>query len=212
MKERLYTFVDAYRRHLSVAAYVVVAVCIALVVYVCGAYFLGSEKVYAPEHVTVLKSTTTPSMSLTASRPARLIIPKLKIDAPFEILNLNPDKTVGVPKEYTTVGWYSGSKTPGEIGPSVILGHVDSYKGPAVFFFLGGLDKGDTFTVRRDDGSEAHFEVDLLERYPQSDFPTDKVYGPISFAGIRLITCSGKYDHTTKRYSNNLVVYGHLVP
>jgi sortase (surface protein transpeptidase) len=212
MKERLYTFVDAYRRHLSVAAYVVAAVCVALVTYVGGTYFLGNEKVYAPALETPAKSTTTPAVHLTPSRPVRLIIPKLKIDAPFEILDLNPDKTVGVPKEYTTVGWYSGSKTPGEIGPSVILGHVDSYKGPAVFFYLGRLDKGDTFTVRRDDGSDAHFEVDSLERYSQSDFPTDKVYGPIPFAGIRLITCSGKYDHATKRYSNNLVVYGHLVP
>ena len=135
MKERLYTFVDAYRRHLSVAAYVVVAVCVALATYVGGTYFLGNEKVYAPSLETT-KGTTTPSVHLTPSRPVRLIIPKLHIDAPFEILSLNADKTVGVPKEYTTVGWYSGSKTPGEIGPSVILGHVDSYKGPAVFFFL----------------------------------------------------------------------------
>ncbi len=209
MKERLYTQVDAYRRHLSVAAYVVMVVCVALATYLGGTYYLGNEKVYAPilEHT----STTTSALHLATSRPTRLIIPKLKVDAPFEILNLNPDKTVGVPKEYTTVGWYSGSKTPGEIGPSVILGHVDSYQGPAVFFYLGRLDKGDRFTIRRADGSDATFEVDLLERYPQSNFPTEKVYGPIGFAGIRLITCSGKYDHVTKRYSNNLVVYGHLV-
>ena len=165
---------------------------------------------YAPS-LEATKGTTTPSVHLASSRPVRLIIPKLHIDAPFEILGLNSDKTVGVPKEYTTVGWYSGSKTPGEIGPSVILGHVDSYKGPAVFFFLGRLEKGDQFTIERSDRSKALFEVDSLERYPQSDFPTDKVYGPIGFAGIRLITCSGKYDHDTKRYSNNLVVYGHLV-
>ena len=209
MKERLYTFVDAYRRHLSVAAYVVVAVCVALVTYLGGTYYLGNEKVYAP---TLPQATSTSEIKLHASRPTRLIIPKLKIDAPFEILGLNADRTVGVPKEYDTVGWYSGSKTPGEIGPSVILGHVDSYKGPAVFFYLGRLDKGDRFTIRREDGSEAHFEIDSLDRYPQSDFPTDKVYGSIGFAGVRLITCSGKYDHATKRYSNNLVVYGHLVP
>ena len=208
MKERLYTFVDAYRRHLSVAAYVVVAVVVALVTYLGGTYYLGNEKVYAP---ALPQATTTPAVHLAASHPTRLIIPKLKVDAPFEILGLNADKTVGVPKEYTTVGWYSGSKTPGEIGPSVILGHVDSYKGPAVFYFLGRLDKGDRFAIQREDGSVATFEVDTLERNPQSDFPTDKVYGPIAFAGIRLITCSGKYDHATKRYSNNLVVYGHLV-
>ena len=211
MKEHLYTFVDAYRRHLSVAAYVVVGCVVVMVLCVGVVYYIRVPKVYAPAPEVSAKSTTTPVVHLAPSRPVRLIIPKLKIDAPFETLDLNADKTVGVPKEYTTVGWYSGSKTPGEIGPSVVLGHVDSYKGPAVFFFLGRLDKGDRFTIHREDGSDATFEVDLLERYPQSDFPTEKVYGPIDFAGIRLITCSGKYDHATKRYSNNLVVYGHLV-
>lgn len=203
---------DAYRRHRKVAAYAVLGVLLGVGAYLAFERFVATP-VYAP---TIREeATTTPQATrylLPQSVPMRLIIPKLDIDAEFEApLSLNADKTVGVPKEYTTVGWYDGSPTPGSLGPSIILGHVDSYEGPAVFYHLGKLEPGDTFTIEREDGTKPTFVVDKLERYPQSDFPTDLVYGPIDHAGIRLITCTGTYNKGTLRYSHNLVVYGRLV-
>ena len=51
-------------------------------------------------------------------------------------LGLNSDGTVQVPPlgNHNLAGWYDGSVTPGQDGSAVILGHVDNYAGPSVFY------------------------------------------------------------------------------
>ena len=150
--------------------------------------------------------------AMTESAPTKLSIPKLEIETIFqEPLGLAADGAIEVPKSYTQVGWYQHGPTPGEYGPSVILGHVDSVSGPGVFFSLGQLEAGDDVFVDRADGSTAHFKVEKLERYEQIAFPTAKVYGNIDHAGLRLITCSGIFKKGEQRYTHNLVVYAKLV-
>ena len=145
------------------------------------------------------------------SAPVRLVIPKLNLDTSFVApLGLQPDQTVSVPDSYTEVGWYEGGATPGENGPAVILGHVDSKEGPAVFYSLGQLKVSDEIEVTRSDGTIAVFVVDKLQRYPQSDFPTQAVYGPTDTPTLRLVTCTGTFDRGAQKYSHNLVVYAHL--
>ena len=160
------------------------------------------------------QATTSVSSSTGLSRmaPVRLQIPSIHLDTTFvPPLALNADKTVAVPDTYTQVGWYSGGAAPGEVGPAVILGHVDSKTGPAVFYSLGQVQVGDEVQVTRSDGTVATFEITELKRYPQSDFPTLDVYGLTDYPALRLVTCSGIYDHGQKRYSHNLVVYARLV-
>lgn len=150
--------------------------------------------------------------AMSGSDPVRLLIPKIDIDTTFEApLGLFPSGEVEVPDTYTKVGWYKYGPTPGELGPAVILGHVDSYQGPAVFFYLGQLAEGDDIYIERSDGETAHFKVTKLERYEQVEFPAAKVYGDIDHAGLRLITCSGIFNRGNQRYSHNLVVYAKLV-
>jgi len=212
MDRLIHRISDAYRRHRKVAAYGVIFGIGMAVAFVFGAMFIPNTVVYAPAMNEGDKPVLSNRYLLRASEPTRLVIPKLGIDADFESsLTLAEDRTVGIPKAYDTVGWYEGSPTPGELGPSIILGHVDSYEGAAIFYHLGKLEVGDTFTVERADGSSPTFVVVQVGRYEQSDFPTDLVYGPIDHAGIRLITCSGTYDKGTLRYTHNLVVFGRLV-
>lgn len=149
---------------------------------------------------------------LPSSEPTRLRIPKLDIDTTFvPPLGLLQNGEVAVPDSYTEVGWYKFSPTPGALGPAVILGHVDSYAGPAVFFYLGQLEPGDDVFIDRADGSTAHFKVESLERPKQAEFPTERVYGDIDHAGLRIITCTGIYVRGNQRYTHNLVVYAKLV-
>lgn len=168
----------------------------------------GSEKVEAP--TSTISAATTVLMAESA--PARIVIPTLKIDAAFSApLGLEDSGEIEVPDDYVSVGYYKNGPTPGEIGPAVILGHVDSVKGPAVFFSLGQLKEGDEVNIEREDGTVATFEVTEVEKNSQADFPTEKVYGKLDYAGIRLITCSGVYDRNKLRYSHNLIVYGKLL-
>lgn len=165
---------------------------------------------------TLEPATSVEEQSLTngeyvRSSPTRLVIPSINLDTTFvQPLGLLPDQTVGVPDSYTEVGWYSGGVSPGEVGPSVILGHVDSVAGPAVFYTLGQLKEGDDIEIARDDGTVAQFVVTKLERHPQSNFPTLDVYGPTDEPALRLVTCSGTFNKTAQRYSHNLVVYAKL--
>ncbi len=153
-----------------------------------------------------------PSFFLPASEPTKLSIPKINILADFEApLGLNDSGEVQVPTIYSKVGWYKYSPTPGEFGPAVVFGHVDSRLGPAVFYSLGQLQAGDDIYIERVDGTTAHFQVDFFERYEQKEFPTAEVYGNIDYAGLRLITCSGIYLRGQQRYTHNLVVYAKLV-
>jgi sortase (surface protein transpeptidase) len=154
-------------------------------------------------------SATTTGLSRMA--PVRIKIPSIKLDTTFvPPLSLTADRTVTVPNSYTEVGWYSGGAAPGEVGPAVILGHIDSKTGPAVFYSLGQVTVGDTVEITRSDGSVALFEITELQRYPQSNFPTLAVYGPTDFAALRLVTCTGTFDRGEQRYSHNLVVYAKL--
>lgn len=151
---------------------------------------------------------------LPKSKPKSIAIPSIDVQSSLITLGLNKDKTVEVPQmgpDYDKAGWYRYSPTPGQRGPAVVLGHIDSAeRGPSVFFKLSDVTKGETVKVTRTDGTVAIFTVDKIEQYPKSDFPTGKVYGNTQNAQLRLITCGGKFDESKDSYKDDIVVYAHL--
>jgi sortase (surface protein transpeptidase) len=210
---KIYTRLQvAYKRHYRLVAAFMLGLIIAL------SYGLFVERLgngsdiaisHEPAEEIVKEATTTPL--LPSAAPVLLRIPDVGIEATFERpLGIGADGAVEVPDSNDEVGWYKYGPTPGELGPAVILGHVDSYLGPAVFYPLGQLEVGDEIFVDRADGVTATFVVTKLSRHPQNQFPTVDVYGDIDYAGLRLITCSGVYSHNTLRYSHNLIVFAKL--
>lgn len=200
------TFSAAYRQYARVLAFAVVLI----VMMLCVQYFFVYQNRNYREPLTTSPQAT--STAYLRSAPTHLRIPALSIDTSFVApLGLNEDNTVSVPDSFTQVGWYKNGATPGEIGPAVILGHVDSVKGPAVFYSLGQLKVGDTIEITRADASVALFAVEKLERYPQDQFPTQLVYGQTDFVALRLVTCSGTFNKGAQRYSHNLVVFARLI-
>jgi hypothetical protein len=125
-------------------------------------------------------------------------------------LGLESDGTLEVPPDGTVAGWFTGAPTPGELGPAVIAGHVD-WMGPAIFHDLLLVVPGDLIEVERADGSTAVFNVTEVGQYPKNQFPTQAVYGPVDFAGLRLITCGGVFDEAVGHYDDNVVVFAELV-
>ncbi len=145
------------------------------------------------------------------SAPISLRIPTIGVAAEIGALGLNKDKTVQVPTDPDDTGWYENGPTPGQVGSSVILGHVDSKSGPAVFQRLRTLEKGDEISVDLVDGAVANFVVDKLVTYKNAKFPAARVYGSRGFPELTLITCGGAYDRKAKSYTANVVVYSSLV-
>ncbi|CAL9380461.1 hypothetical protein SUDANB176_01050 [Streptomyces sp. enrichment culture] len=147
------------------------------------------------------------------SEPTRLLIPEIDVDAPFVDLAIGKKGQLEAPPPHNTnlVGWFAKGVTPGETGTAIIAGHVDTTTSPAVFARLSELEEGDRFRVVRADGSKATFEVHDTESFEKDDFPDKRVYADAPRAEVRLITCAGDYDRAAKDYTENLVVFAHLV-
>jgi len=139
--------------------------------------------------------------------PVRVRIPEIGVDADVVELGLNPDGTLEVPEDFDQTGWYTGRSVPGNVGPSVVVGHVDSTSGPAVFFRLRDLEAGHTVEIHRSDGFVAVFRVSETALVDKDEFPTDRVYGPTAESTLRLITCGGDFDRSVRSYQGNLIVY-----
>ncbi|MFI9808763.1 class F sortase [Streptomyces sp. NPDC052301] len=152
-------------------------------------------------------------IALPRSTPTRLLIPKIGVDAPFTTLTLADTGELQPPPAADTnlVGWYPGGVSPGEKGTAIIAGHVDTVTSAAVFANLGELQSGDRFSVERVDGRTADFVVDSADTFAKDDFPSERVYADASRPEVRLITCAGDYDHSVRDYTDNLVVFAHLV-
>lgn len=149
---------------------------------------------------------------LPESLPKHIKIKRVGIDAPLMQLGQNKDKTMEVPPLFKNIaGWYKYSPTPGEVGPAVIAGHVDTYEGPSVFYRLKDLKAGDEIEVLRADKKIVKFKVTALKQFSQSNFPTKEVYGNIDYAGLRLITCGGTFNEKTQRYTANTVVFAKMI-
>lgn len=154
---------------------------------------------------------------LSRSRPVSITIPAIGVHSVVNAIGLNPNGTLQVPPlngsaATNEAAWYRYSPTPGALGPSVILGHIDSAAaGPSVFFRLGALRPGNRVDVGLKDGTEAVFRVDGVRQYQKARFPTATVYGNTGFAALRLISCSGAFDYASHHYLSNVVVFASLV-
>ncbi|MFJ4185559.1 class F sortase [Kitasatospora sp. NPDC089509] len=150
---------------------------------------------------------TTADRARTASPPTRLLIPAIKVDAPVTDLGLNTDGTVQVPSadRADEVGWYRNGPTPGENGPAVLIGHLDTKHGPAVFQHLPELHPGDLLRIRRADGGTVDFKVRSLIQATKDRFPTDTVYGDTPGPALRLITCGGRIG-PDGHWTDNIIV------
>ena len=140
------------------------------------------------------------------AEPVRLRIPAVRIDTPLQRLGRAADRSVEVPTDFGTAGWFADGPRPGQNGPAVILGHVDSRTGPGVFYPLARLAPGSEVLVDRADGSTAAFRVSGVMTVPKTGFPTEQVYAPTLRSSLRLVTCGGPFDHAAGSYRDNVIV------
>jgi len=179
-----------------------------------GVTFVSQQ--HAPQPSAAASGAVGPAgqgPSLPRSVPVAVDIPAIGVTSKLLHLGLNADGTVQVPSLVTSASeaaWYKYSATPGQIGASVIEGHVDSYQGPAVFYRLGALRPGDTIEVTLADGITAIFRVTGVREYAKSNFPAKAIYGITNYAALRLITCGGVFDYATGHYLSSTVVFASL--
>jgi hypothetical protein len=142
-----------------------------------------------------------------AAAPVRLQIPTAGVDTALPAIGVDGSGALVPPAAVGTAGWFAQGAAPGDAGPSVIAGHVDSVAGPGVFFRLRTVAVGDPVLVTRADGSVVRFTVSQVARYPKTAFPTAAVYGPTPDAQLRLVTCGGAFDRAAHSYLDDIVVF-----
>ncbi|MCB5178127.1 class F sortase [Streptomyces antimicrobicus] len=148
---------------------------------------------------------------LPGSPPLRIRIPAIQVDAPLTGLGLDAEGRLQVPPpgRRDLAGWYREGTTPGSLGTAIVAGHVDHATGPAVFYRLGALRRGDRIEIPRADGRTAVFTVHAVAVFQAGRFPDQLVYGPAPRAELRVITCGGAFSPRTG-YQGNVVVFAHL--
>lgn len=146
------------------------------------------------------------------ARPVSLEIPAIGAKSRLIGLGLTSTGDLQVPPTAAVAGWYTASPRPGSTGAAVIAGHIDSASGPGIFFRLRLMRTGELIYIRRADGSLAVFTVTAVRSYLKSDFPTSAVYGAVPDAQLRLITCGGTFDQSTRHYLSNVIVFATLRP
>jgi hypothetical protein len=157
--------------------------------------------------------TAGPSSSLAteaAGRPAFISIGSIGTTTSLIELGRNTDGSLEVPEDFGIAGWWRYGPRPGDPGPAVITGHLDSVRGPGVFAKLGRVKPGDDVVVTRRDGVQVRFIVTRIDRYPKRAFPTRNVYGPTDASELRVITCGGNFDRQERSYDDNIVVFARL--
>jgi len=152
--------------------------------------------------------TTAPKAGVTVTHVS---IPDIGVSSDIELLTLDPAGALLPPVDFNKAGWYSGGVVPGQIGPAIIAGHIDSVTAPAVFANLHKVTPGMKILVSLSDGSAVTFEANRSEVAPKTQFPSSSVYGNVPTPQLRVITCDGTFNPATGHYDDNLVVYATLV-
>nr|BFE81713.1 hypothetical protein GCM10020093_043140 [Planobispora longispora] len=144
------------------------------------------------------------------AEPVALVVPRAGVNAPITWIGPARDGVLDAPPLWRAdvVGWDRSGPAPGEDGPAVVVGHLDTRTGPAVFARLPGVARGDAVAVVRSDGTVVVFRVSSIERARKDAFPVSRVYRVRPYPTIRLVTCGGRYDRERQSYEDNLIVYG----
>lgn len=150
---------------------------------------------------------------LGPSRPIRVVIPSIDLRAPVHGVGRDADGAIAVPSLRLTneAGWFEEGPTPGQYGPAILVGHVDTKDRPAVFHRLGDLKAGARIEVTRRDRQVAVFEVNSVETFSKTSLPVKRVYYDYSRPALRLITCGGSWVGGELGYASNVIVFASLV-
>ena len=139
--------------------------------------------------------------------PVRISIPAIDVSAPIIPLGLNPDRTLEVPKDFGDTGWFTEGPEPGETGAAVVVGHLDSQAGPAVFYRLSALRPGDRIAITLENGSTVRYVARSTKTVRKTEFPTKLVYAQTKKPTLRLVTCAGEFDEATGQHPDNYIVF-----
>jgi hypothetical protein len=159
-----------------------------------------------------LPGLTLGATPMTKSTPVRITVPTIGVDSTLMNLGLLADGSLQVPPSGFPAGWYTGAPTPGQLGPAIIVGHIDWGGHPGVFYRLRDVKPGAEINVTRADGSVAVFRVSSVQEFSKDAFPTKLVYGNTAYAGLRVITCGGSFDAKLHSYEDDIVAFAELVP
>lgn len=157
-----------------------------------------------------MQDPSAPAITADVGIPIAVRIPSIGVESTLEDLAVDTAGALSPPVDFARAGWYVGGPAPGEIGPAIIAGHVDSAVGPAVFFRLAELQDGDQIIVDTDTGASLTFTVTGRTQSAKAAFPSDDVYSNVPRPELRLITCAGFFDRSVGHYTDNLIVFASL--
>lgn len=186
---------------------VLIVICVVVIALIAAIAYIKfaphNTKIAAP--FIIAKSTQAANKTV----PARLIIPKIKVDATIDQMGIMQNGLLQAPEGPRTVGWYKYSPLPGEIGNAVMDGHYGRWANGegSVFDKLNTLKKGDNLSVVDSEGAVTAFIVRELKTYDPKADNSIVFHSNDGKSHLNLITCDGSWSSRTQSYSRRLVVF-----
>jgi hypothetical protein len=141
-------------------------------------------------------------------RPVGVAIPRVGVSARVGSVGATNGRIELPP--YSRAGWFKGGPRPGEPGRTVVIGHLDGRKGPAVFAHLPKARRGDRVFVTDAGGRVRRYRVVSAISAPKKYFPVSRVYASTPASTLALITCGGQFDKRSGHYKLNVLVFAQL--
>lgn len=163
-------------------------------------------------HENIDESEITGSISsyaVAGDMPRFLVIDKLAVKARVRPVGSKGMNSIIVPDSIYDVGWYTGSKKPGEPGAVVMDGHVSGPTKRGVFYSLGTLKVGDLLEIELGNGRKISYTIKNTEVFDNDKVNMAKILSSSETAkpGLNLITSSGRFNVRTSKYEQRVAVY-----
>ena len=165
----------------------------------------------SPSQVSSLPKAVAPitvQQKVNYGLPVRLKIPAISLDTAIEAVGITNKGEMGTPEDPANVAWFNLGPRPGEVGNSVIDGHLDWYNGAVTAFEnLSKLQKGDKLYVVDETGAATTFVVRGFGTFDQNQDATSVFRSVDGKAHLNLITCEGVWNEAQQSYSSRLIVF-----
>lgn len=146
------------------------------------------------------------NFEVPAQNPRRILIPEIGAEGFVQQVGVDESGAIDVPDNIHMAGWYNQSSNVGDLGLSIIAGHVRGYTTSGIFEQLTHLDPGQQFEVEMGDRSIKKFEIFKAKTVPVEDSLL-AMYERTEKSQLNLITCAGDFNSTSETYADRHIVY-----
>ncbi|MCA1807490.1 MAG: sortase [Actinobacteria bacterium] len=147
--------------------------------------------------------------SVAADQPRLVRIGAIDVEAIVQRVKVDIGNRLITPENIFDIGWYEGSRKPGESGTVLLNGHTSGVKERGALYYARVLEVGDTIELERGDGKKYSYEVRDKQKVPYDEIQTTSLLIPHETGknGLNIVAVDNRYNVLTDEFQDRLVIY-----